>query len=579
MNLYELTPFASHLWQSSLFTLACALLNWTLRRHRASLRHSIWLVASAKFLVPFSLFVQLGHLWQWRSSTSTIAPPVFEVAEQLSQPFTMSFDPGFGFRPHTSHYTSMLAVVWLCGFLVLLARWLRHGWQMHQIERNARPLPIETPIPVLAGDSSYEPGVFGIFRPVLLIPEGIAARLSAAQLNAIIAHELCHVRRRDNLAAAFHMLVSALFWFHPLVWWIGSRLVAERENACDEEVLDQGQSPLVYAESILNVCKFYLESPIPCASGVTGADLKKRIETIMTRRHFSQLSLARKLFVVGAATAALCTPVLIGIATAPQVQAQDAVSPTFDVVSIKPSDPNGRGTMFRVVPGGGLNIVGAPVRELIMFGYGVRQYQISGGPGWVGTERFDVTAKGSADPNAPSDPRQLNEEQRQALQLLLRKRIQALLAERFQLQMTEETKELPVYHLVEAKGGAKLKVSDSASSAENRSIRMQRGMLTVASISLTETTTALSNIVGRPVIDKTGKAGLFDLKLEWTPEGGPGIPGGPGGPGGAEPPPPADAAGPTIFTALQEQWGLKLESAKGPVVTYRIDSVQKPSAN
>ena len=114
---------------------------------------------------------------------------------------------------------------------------------------------------------------------------------------------MCHIRRRDNLAAALHMFVEAIFWFHPLVWWIGSRLIDERERACDEEVLRLGSEPQVYAEGILNVCKFYLESPLPCASGVTGSDLKKRIEAIMTNRIAHRLTTARKVLLASAAIA------------------------------------------------------------------------------------------------------------------------------------------------------------------------------------------------------------------------------------------------------------------------------------
>ena len=91
------------------------------------------------------------------------------------------------------------------------------------------------------------------------------------------------------------MLVEAIFWFHPLVWWIGARLIEERERACDEEVLQQGTQPEVYAEGILRVCKSYLESPLSCSSGVTGADLKQRIEVIMTNRILPELTLTRKL--------------------------------------------------------------------------------------------------------------------------------------------------------------------------------------------------------------------------------------------------------------------------------------------
>jgi beta-lactamase regulating signal transducer with metallopeptidase domain len=94
--------------------------------------------------------------------------------------------------------------------------------------------------------------------------------------------EMCHVRRRDNLTAANHMVVEAAFWFYPLVWWIRARLVEEREQACDEAVLQSGSDAEVYAEGILNVCKFYVESPLACVSGISGADLRKRVVRIMT---------------------------------------------------------------------------------------------------------------------------------------------------------------------------------------------------------------------------------------------------------------------------------------------------------
>ena len=85
-------------------------------------------------------------------------------------------------------------------------------------------------------------------------------------MEAVIAHEVCHVRHRDNLIAAIHMLVETVFWFHPLVWWIGKRMVDDRERACDEEVLRLGSEPRVYAEGILSVCKLDAESPLACVS-------------------------------------------------------------------------------------------------------------------------------------------------------------------------------------------------------------------------------------------------------------------------------------------------------------------------
>src|SRR5262249_11944182 len=144
------------------------------------------------------------------------------------------------------------------------------GRELEILRRLQQNAGVPDRVGLILSESAMEPGLFGVFRSVLLLPAGIAERLSDAQLEAIITHELCHVRRRDNLAAAIHMLVEAVFWFHPMVWWLGARLVDERERACDEEVLRLGSEPQVYAEGILKVCKFYLESPLVCIAGITG---------------------------------------------------------------------------------------------------------------------------------------------------------------------------------------------------------------------------------------------------------------------------------------------------------------------
>jgi bla regulator protein blaR1 len=136
--------------------------------------------------------------------------------------------------------------VWLCGSLAVFALWCVRWRRIAAMARQAMPLTegreiealrgledagLATPIEIRLSRSTLEPGIFGITTPILVWPEGISERLDDAQLQAVIAHELWHVRRRDNLAAAFHMLVEAIFWFHPLVWWLGTRLVEERERA------------------------------------------------------------------------------------------------------------------------------------------------------------------------------------------------------------------------------------------------------------------------------------------------------------------------------------------------------------
>ena len=153
-----------------------------------------------------------------------------------------------------------------------------------KVARDASPVALNCGLPVRSTRVRLEPGVFGVVHPVLLLPELIRERLSDSQLDAIITHELWHVRRRDNLTAMVHMLVEAVFWFYPPVWGIRARLLEEREQACDEAVLESRREPLAYAEGILNVCKSYVEAPMTCVSGVTGSDLKKRIVRIMAHQ-------------------------------------------------------------------------------------------------------------------------------------------------------------------------------------------------------------------------------------------------------------------------------------------------------
>lgn len=312
-----------HLWQSSMVALAAWLLTSLLRRHHARLRFTLWLAASLKFLVPFSLLALAGaQLGQWLAPSLSMATdiarmavPVMNPASSLATSGTSAMDVG-----------RILLILWGIGFIALVLRWLVLWLQIRSIVRLASPTRIEAPVPVMASETLREPGVVGIFSPVLLLPAAITARLSTKELDAIIEHELCHVRRRDNLWAAVHMLVEAVFWFYPLVWWIGSRLVDERERACDEAVLESGANPRNYAQGILKVCQFYLASKLACVSGVSGANLKQRLEGIMKSQKAIELSRGRKWLLGAVAVATVTLPVLGGLATSSAIAAEGAKS-------------------------------------------------------------------------------------------------------------------------------------------------------------------------------------------------------------------------------------------------------------
>jgi hypothetical protein len=186
-------------------------------------------------------------------------------------------------------------------------------------------MPIEIGIPVVSTHVLNEPGVFGAFRPVLLLPEGMGEHLSKAEWEAILAYELCHVRYYDNLTAAIYMLVETLFWFHPLVWWMGKRLIAEREFACDEEVLRLGSEPKVYAEGILKVCELYLESPLECVAGAAGSNLRRRLRAIMTHRGTERMTIGKRLVLASVGTLSVALPIAAGVVNASSIRIQSAV--------------------------------------------------------------------------------------------------------------------------------------------------------------------------------------------------------------------------------------------------------------
>ncbi len=276
---------------------------------------------------------------------------------------------------------------------------------------------------------------------------------------------------------------------------------------------------------------------------------------------------------------------LIGFVLAAAVgmaQSQNAVPaphPAFEVASIKPTAPGGRGMGIGFRPGARISAQNVPLRFLIQVAYDVKEFQVISGAPWTNAERYDITAKG--EDGAPQSQ----------IKLML----QALLADRFKLIFHRETREMPVFFLMAAKGGIKLLEPKEGSCVTPDptapppapgqpppkycgNMRISPQDFNGAKISMMQLTTFLSDVLGRTVIDKTDFKGTFDVHLEFVRDQAlaSGILG--NGPGGAETAP-ADSPGPSIFTAVQEQLGLRLESGKGPVEVFVIDSAEKPSEN
>ena len=276
-----------HLWQSTVFAVAVGLLTFAFRRNGAHVRYWLWLAASVKFLVPFALLIAIGSRVPWTPTS----PPATIVG------------------------------VWAVGFATIAMMRLRMWRRIRAAVRASTPATLSastTRVEIRSTPGLLEPGVVGWWRPILLVPADIERHLTPPQLEAVVAHELCHVERRDNLTAAIQMVVEAIFWFHPLVWWIGARLVAERERACDEHVLGTLRQPAVYAQGIVNVCKRYVESPLVCVSGVSGSSIVKRVDAILRNDVGEAIGPFQRAVLVTAINIVVLVPIGVGVMRAAQ---------------------------------------------------------------------------------------------------------------------------------------------------------------------------------------------------------------------------------------------------------------------
>ncbi len=633
MTLRAIAPaLGNHVWQSTLFAAVVGLLTLILRKNQARARYWLWLTASLKFLLPFSWLVALGSHLAWRQRPAGTNGDLYYTIGEISQPFTQSATGAVSpsaaslLSSGLAHWLpAILAGVWLCGFaavvLIWCVRWqriavaircstpLREGREVQVLRRLESITGMQQRVEMLLSPTTLEPGVFGMSRPVLVWPEGISQHLDPEHLEGIVAHELWHVRRHDNLAAAVHMIVEALFWFHPLVWWLGGRLVHERERACDEEVLELGSQRRVYAESILKVCEFCVGSPLACVSGVTGADLKKRMVHVMSEHVARKLDLKRKVLLTVAAALAIAVPVVTGAASATpgRPQADDTVTTTsaaYDKVSIAPSvdltqTPAYAGQkthMVRMMFGPDSFFAnGVTLRSVIEEAYGVRDNQIVGGPAWLNSATFDIQANVDNSDSAKSGLLP----DRSKSQKMLR----TLLAERAKLALHSETRELPSYELVVAESGSKLqsapsddagalpppapgtgksfflqsvKIGPDGQPLRMHGMRMQMDQgqvvgMTAASISTADFASQLSRQLGVNVVDKTGLTGNYNFNLQWKHSDNETA--------GAPDNTPAENtdSSSSLFNAIQEQLGLKLEPHKGPTQVFVIDHIEKPA--
>jgi bla regulator protein BlaR1 len=586
----DLVFLLNHLWQTSLVAvvawLACRTM---LKPNSPRVRFRVWLAVSLKFLIPFAVFVQAGR---WLGIRPLLRPAdsqqVFDIVNGggsglVTAPFRVSPASQSAIFRHDVLLMT-LAIIWAMGAALVSVRWLRAWWPIRQAARTALPGGSFRGVPVLKSRHMREdrlgPGVFGFWRQAILIPDGMETRLTNEQFQAVLSHEWQHAQRRDNLTAAIQMVAEAVFWFYPVIWMVGRMLTQERELACDLAVLEEAPSddyPEHYAEGILNVCKLYSNSRLNCMVGITGANLRARVESILKNERPRKLGRVKRWALAGALCLAAAGPAVIGFLTASAVFAQDGNSfvglstsaqKKFEVATVKLNRSGDDD--FRLGPPrqGGITIVNVALRGLIVQSFRTQRNMVFGIPGWAESEKYDVVGKGP-------DPTAANPE--------VWEMMRSLLIERFHLKYHMQDREMDVFALTVAPRGPKLILGENGRCAEDIKAGrncgdVQQQLPFGAAIHNMPIAALISGIgavrAGRPVIDKTGLTGKYDVSLTWVPNGMKyenldleNIP------------PEYRPQDVSLSEALEQQAGLKLIPQRAKVPALVIDSVTRPDPN
>lgn len=533
------------LWQGGLIASLYAIARIVIVRPR--IRYFLACAALLAMIVaPVTTFVRNAssgsipdHAAHFRAESS--------IRSEWSTTPIASADPGDSFR--LDSVMPWFVTAWFAGTVML---WLRFTaecilatrmrstsisvagpeWQ-RTIEKLSERIRICRPVRLLTSSRVDVPTVIGWLRPVVLMPIGALAGLPIDHIEALLAHELAHIRRHDYVVNILQRIAEMALFYHPAVWWISGQIRHEREHCCDDIAVSITGNAVVYAEALAG-----LEASRPAhlspALAASGGSLEIRIARLLDMR---DRQIARTSFLAGV-FGLFFFMVLAALA-------QSAASePRFEVASIKLSPPEYVGFQS-YVRGDRYTALTATVRNLMSYAYGIRDFQITGGPDWASSVAYNISAKMGTAPGARPDPSKLM--------------VQTLLADRFGLKFHRMAKERSGYALVIDKSGPKLIESKNPGPG----LGLGRGRLNGRGADMPTLAKELSSQLEAPIADRTGLKALYDFALVWSPDDQA-----------------ADSSGPSVFSAIREQLGLRLDPLKDvPVEFFVIDSLNKPSEN
>ena len=560
--------------------------NRLLRRSRAALRAQVLVVAIGVVLVlPVTPVLTPARTVQ--VTLPYVAALSVVPARPASTAVSMSSTgaPGETTWPRLPSSRALLRALWLFGLAVAMVRLVGPLRRLGRLRQTGRPWPeaagvvatiaggeVGRRVDVLLHEGLSTPITFGIRRPVIGLPLD-APEWPEAMLRHALIHELAHIRRRDWLVHVLGRVACAIYWFHPLAWLAVRRLHLESERACDDAVL-RHVDRTTYAEQLVRLARrLTADDPAAALSMAGQSQLTTRVRAVLDGSQTRGPAGARptSAVVTLAVVLALALAPLRAVSESRQLSALATIDPSvkFEVVSVKPNQAGELGRGFGFTPATGrLRLRNQTLRTIVSiayaqpFGLFVPDERISGGPEWFNTERFTIEGRAGR-PVSAAD-----------LGAMLR----TVLAQRFNLQVRMDSRQESIYALVRVKPGSlgpELRQAPVECGQARCGIGGGSGKYLLVSAPISLLAMSLTEAVGKPVVDRTGLIGSFDGTLTWSPsplEDNP----------VAEPAAasaPALAFGPSLYTALEEQFGLKLISERGPVEYLVVEHADRPIAN
>ena len=596
---------------------------WMARRSRAAIRHLLLASSFAMLLVlpAASLLSPSVSVFVPRPIESVIVPLEFGETTSVTdaERSAVGLSMTAAERPTVWRWPStgeVALAIWAAGTVVFLVPVGAGLWQVRLLRRSGRAWPsgrmlasrlarttgLDRPVTVVLHEALPGPMTCGTIRPVIFLPAD-ASSWPDADLTRAIVHELEHVHRFDWLTQCLARVTLAVYWFHPIAWIAWRRFVLEAEHACDDAVLGAtvDKDETAYADQLVHLAqKLSTTSAQLHPAMANRRDLSARIRAVLDRRQ--RRGRAGRLVVLSAIMMttmclAAISPLRLEARPSPSGQSTSAspgVRLRYDVATVKPCEPEENPTGARGTYGG-TNATFSPGRfyvpcvtteQLIYLAYaaagareddrlandnpgaGSNATKVRGGPDWVHSlrdkYRVEATAAGATERT-----------------VLMGAMLRTLLEERFKLRLHRETEDVAMFKLVVAKSGFKLKpmrdgdcdpgdttpIDRAAAKPRCGTLMMENASgltrWTFGGMGMSQLAASLTRTAGAFVIDETALTGQYIIRLEFARDAG--------GPGGDPP------KGPDIFTAVQEQLGLKLEPTRGPRGYLVIDAIERPT--